>query len=768
MKTLILHHLKKAKGQFLSFAVVMMITALILNSALVLLFQTFDAYDRLFDELNTAQISVAVASSSDDELRDELEKLNAVQAVDRHEALFAVAELQNFQGSSFSMNTYFYRLKDRRSLTRHEIVEEKEPCDDGSVYIPLYLSELGGYQTGESINYIIDGKAYTFTIQGIIGEMQYGNYGTGFIGLYLSDGAYERLQKENAFIPVGEYLIKTRENADLISVKSAVISLLRERNISVISILDSQTTKESRTMISSTVILFLAVFAGLVLCISVFLCRFRIKNNIEEEYGEMGVWKGIGYTGSMLRNCQIIPYLLICAVGLIGGVALSYALIPIIAHVLAVQSGFSYRPVFDLPAAFITVSFILFTVFVFTLQATKKIKRLEPIYAIRGIDPLKGGKKNHVLLDRAKGPIGFNLILKQACESPARNMFLFAMSFIMMILLSFTGILFYNVNVCPDRFLTTLTEELPDLQVQGKADSFDELKRLLQNEKVKAVNYGIAMSEYTGGSMATIVCEDFSLLENHIVYSGRHPNRSDEIAIGSAFADDYAIGDKFTLSINGRQYAYRVTGFIQSVNHNGLIAEITDYGYMELSDHPMASLNLYLADDEDVSRFVDKLNGPYQDYVSSVHHSAEEAQSMQTMYASLITIAAIILLAAALLITGLILYVILHSMIIGCKTDFGVYKALGFTGRQLIVQTISAITPSILAGALCSAIAGIWYLPILYQGIFSMIGAIKNNFEIPLYLLLFMASLFLIMSVLIGIMPCRPIKKIAAYSLIKE
>lgn len=51
MGSLILHNLKKAKGQFISFAIVMLITAVILNTALVLLFQTGDAYDLLFDKL---------------------------------------------------------------------------------------------------------------------------------------------------------------------------------------------------------------------------------------------------------------------------------------------------------------------------------------------------------------------------------------------------------------------------------------------------------------------------------------------------------------------------------------------------------------------------------------------------------------------------------------------------------------------------------------------------------------------------------------------
>lgn len=752
----------------MSFGIVMIITAIILNTALVLLFQTSDAYDSLFDELNTADLSVTIPSTlSDDELLSDIWELNGIADTDTNEALFASSTLQDFNNSEFTMNTYFYRINDERKLTRHVISEQTEASDEMGVYIPLYLSELGGYKMGESIRYIIGGTEYRFTVKGIVSEMQYGNYGTGFIGLYLTDEAYDRLKADEAFTPVREYLIKAEDNADLAAIRNSVGTLLKERNIPVISILDCQTTKGSRTMVSSTVVLFLAVFAVLVLLVSIFLCRFRIKNTIDEEINEMGVLKGIGYTGRMLKFSQVIPYLLVCGVGLICGVALSYALVPVIANVLAVQSGFFYTPVFDVPAAFITVLSILLTVFIFTLLAAGKIKRLEPINAIRGIDPLKPAGKNHFPLDK-RGPVGLNLIFKLASVSAGRNILLFAVAFVMMMLLTFTGILLYNVNVHPDNFLTTLSEELPDIRVQTNEENFDNLKNLLQEEEVKAVNYSISMTEYTDGSIPTIVCEDFSLLENNIAYSGRHPQKADEIAVGNAFADDYAIGDTFRLSLNDRQYEYTITGFIQSVNNNGLITEITALGYAKISDFPMCSLNLYLSENEDISLFVDKLNGEYGDYVTNVNNASKESESMQMMYSSLITIVAVVLFVIALLIIILILYVILHSMIVSLKTDFGIYKAMGFTSNQLIMQTVGSITPVILFGALLSAVLGILYLPVMFNGIFGVIGAIKNNFEIPLYILLIMAVALTAVNIVIGVILCRPIKNIAAYSLIKE
>lgn len=141
---------------------------------------------------------------------------------------------------------------------------------------------------------------------------------------------------------------------------------------------------------------------------------------------------------------------------------------------------------------------------------------------------------------------------------------------------------------------------------------------------------------------------------------------------------------------------------------------------------------------------------------------------MQTMYSALITVVAVLLFIITVLIILLILYVIMRSMTANLKTDFGIYKAMGFTSRQLIMQTVGSITPVMLIGSVLSALLGMAYLPSMFGGIFSVIGAQKNNFEIPAAVLLIMAVILTLVNIIIGALLCRPIKKITAYSLIKE
>ncbi|MDE6596163.1 MAG: ABC transporter permease, partial [Oscillospiraceae bacterium] len=306
------------------------------------------------------------------------------------------------------------------------------------------------------------------------------------------------------------------------------------------------------------------------------------------------------------------------------------------------------------------------------------------------------------------------------------------------------------------------------VRVKAESGKTEELLSIPEMENVKAVKYGVFSMEYADGNIPTIVCEDFSRLENNIMYKGSHPKASDEIAIGNSFEEKYGIGDKFTLTQDGNEYDFTVTGFIQSVNNYGLIAEITDDGYAKMTDEPLEIFNLYLADGADISAFVKKLEDDHSDLAASVSNAAEETQSMQMMYSSLITIVAAVLFIMTVFIVMLILYVILRSMLTSMKTEFGIYKAMGFTSGQLITRTVGSITPVVLGGALASALLGILYLPAMFGGIFGVLGAVKNNFEMPVFLLIVMAVILTAVNIIIGVILCRPINKINPYSLIKE
>lgn len=741
ISTLTLHNLKKAKGQYISFGVFICLTAFIINIALVLAFQTFNAYDSLFDELDTADINFIIPQIQDhQELLAEVEEIDGVLFVEKHGGVFTPVTVREFANSDFDMNTVFYNMDEERTLNLLDVTDDSGK-GDSSVYIPMYMKELGGFAEGGRITYSIDGREHTYDISGTVLEMQYGNYGTGLIGGYFPQAVYEEFAHEYRDHVIAEYSLKVTGTADLSEMKNTISEMLREKGIAILSINDRDTAKQTRTMVCTLLIVIFLALAAMILVVSIFLSNFRIRSAIEGELAQMGVLKAIGYTSHMIIASTVMPYVLVGITAAVIGIALSYAVLPFVAGILAIQSGFSYTPDFDMMAMLLVILVLTFVILLFSYISARKIHRLEPINAIRGIT----GE-----------------------ESAGQNILLFAVAAGIMVLLSFAGTLLYNVSVKPDNFMNTLSEELPSVIFTAEDEKMTELKELLEDDsRVRLVlEYASAPVSYEDGSLTAFVCEDFSKVTNDICYEGRSPVKKNEIAVGNAIADNYPIGSQIEMTVGSKTADYIVTGYIQSVNHAGAVCQLTREGYEKIGE-TMNSVNVYLHD-KNADMFINEYEENHDAIIQSSVNFEQMSENGRMMYTGIVSVIVIILFVISVLMVLLVMYVIINSMISRRRQEFGICKAIGYTNRQLTVKTALGFVPVVAAASIISAIAGLWYLPALNKIIFSLIGAVKNHFQISVLILIIFAILFTAVSFVIGVLLSAPIKKITAYSLLRE
>lgn len=741
LSTLILHNLNKAKGQYISFGVFICLTAFIINIALVLTFQTFDAYDDLFDELDTADVNFIIPQIQDnDNLLTEVEEIDGVSFVEKHGGVFTPVTVREFAGSDFDMNTIFYNIDEERELNLLNVTERSGKSGD-SAYIPMYMKELGGFMEDGNITYSIDGKAHTYHIGGIVLEMQYGNYGTGLIGGYFPKEVYEEFADEYSNHVVTEYSIKTTENADLSEIKNVISEMIKEKGIALLSINDRAASKQTRTMVCTLLIVIFLAIAAIILVVSIFLSNFRIRSSIEDELAQMGVLKAIGYTSNMIIVSTVMPYVFVGIIATVIGIAVSYAVLPFVAGILAIQSGFSYTPAFDIMAMLIVVLILTLAILLFSYISARKIHRLEPINAIRGV-------------------VGE--------ESAGQNILLFIVAFGIMVLLSFAGTLLYNVNIKPDNFMNTLSEELPSVIFTTEDEKMAELKEILQKDsRVKLfMEYASVPVSYTDGSLTAFVCEDFSKVTNDICYEGSSPAKDNEIAVGNALADDYPIGNEIEITVGSQSGDYIVTGYIQSVNNAGAVCQLTNKGYEKIGEKT-DSVNVYLYD-KNADEFIKEYEENYDTVVKSSVNFEQMSENGQMMYTGIVSVIVIILFVISVLMVLLVMYVIINSMISRRRQEFGIYKAIGYTNRQLTVKTAFEFIPVVAVASVISVIAGLGYLPAIDNVIFSLIGAVKNQFEVSVWILIVFAVMFTAVAFGISVLLSAPIKKITAYSLLKD
>ena len=763
-------NLRKDKSSFLSFGIIILITALILNCAAVLLMQVDPAYEAKFDKLNTASINTLVAQGSP-ALEQAIAQIDGVEKVERHTAILAEATVKEFKGTDFSMNTVFYDITDSRTLNTYEMVEEsKEPVENG-IYIPLYVSVFGEFKLGDEICYVIDGQEHVFTVAGIIEEMQYGNYGASFLCAYLPEAGFEELSQTLASKNVVEYSMTLTEGADLDKVVEELSKTMERQGAMMLSCLNREKVKDVRTQTSNLVILILAAFALIILAVSVFLSNFRVKNAIESEIVNMSVLKALGYTGGQIVAGISLPYALVSAVSALVGVGLSYLVLPLLGSVLTAQSGFSFDIHFDILSLLAVIGILTAVVTLFTVLSARKIKKTQPIDGLRGNSGSKQGKKNPLPLETTRGKTSFLLVLKQMVACRKQNVLLFLVSFVLTVLTAFSGTLFYNVAVKPDNFMAALSDETPDVIVTAKEGCVEELEAVLEtdNRVENALQYLSGNVKIGDKTAVAFACPDFSKVRNDVCYEGANPKHADEIALGSAFADSCKIGDTVSVKLGDATKEFKVVGFVQSVNQGGELCELLLDGYLSLCQEPQNPvLYVYLNEGADAAKVAEDIKSANPDLVADTVNAQKLQDEAQDMYMGIVIVLVVLIFVITILIVLFILCIVIKSLLVKRRQELGIYKAMGYTSSQLIWQTAGAFLPVSVAAILLSSVAALFYMPAIYQGIFGALGVMKNSFEVSFGALMLFAGIQILVNVVISVLLCRPIKKISAYQLIKE
>ena len=754
----ILYNLKKEKSSFISFGVIILITALILNCAAVLLCQVDRAYDTKFEKLSTAMLNAIVPEvQNSSELEKAIDEIEKVEKIESYTAIMTEATVKDFNGADFTMNTVFYNIDDKRTLNNFELVSESENDVDNPIYIPLYVSNFGGFALNDEIVYAIDGKSHSFTVAGVIEEMQYGNYGSGLLCAYLPKEEFAEFADSYSDKAVVEYSMSVKNDASLDKVKDDVSKVIENKGAMALSILDSESIKGTRTMVTDLLVLILAAFALIILAVSVFL--------------NMSVLKALGYTSAQIVASITLPYAIVSLLFAILGIGLSYTLLPVLCSVLTVQSGFSFAVSFDL-LSFVCVACILCgVVSFFTYISARKIKKTQPIDGLRGNTSSKYTKKNYFPLEETRGNTKFLLVLKQMIASTKQNIMLFLVSFVLTVLIAFSGTLFYNVVVEPDNFMSALSDEVADVIIYPKSDSMSELESKLGNDNrvQNSLKYMSAIVKIEEKTVTAFACEDFSKVRNDVCYMGENPKDADEIALGSAFEENFKIGDTVSVTVDGITKSFQVTGFVQSVNLQGELCELSIEGYNSLfNQNQTPYLYVYLENAENAEKITKEYKSDYSALVADTVNSYKLQTEAQDMYMGITVVLVVAIFAVTILVVLFILYIVIKSLLVKRRQQLGIYKAMGYTSSQLILQTAGSFMPVSIIAIMLSSVLALFYMPAIYQFIFETLGVMKNNIEISLGFLVLFAVVQILVNIMISIILCMPIRKISAYALIKE
>ena len=731
-------NLRKAKGQTAAIIILVLLAAVMLNLWLMLSMDYKGNFERYHDRLNAEHVTLAVDDNTM-EMRDFL--VRALQE-DKRTTEFSLDDSMHMVGSfpyqGGEINTELVILEKEsalsRSVGRVEIVEDSSVLS--GIYMPM-LYKSDDIAVGKDIEISIGSNKVTYTICGFFNSIMTGSHNCSMCGLILTEDKYNEL-KETGYLPEATLCsVRIRDKAESENyeamLKNAVSSEYQSiRTASNSYALVSQSRYISQ-MICSSVISAMAFF---ILLIALVVMASNIVNYIQENMKNLGALKAVGYTSRQLIASLQLQFLGLFLIAAVAGAGISYGLFPFLNTMMISQTGIPYEMHF-LPMPFVLTLFILGGAASITVWfSARRIQKVEPIVALRQGVQTHNFKRNHVPLDKAKAPLTLVLALKTTFSGKKHNVTICITMFLLSLVVVFSGLMTRNVIIDMEPFINLIVGETADSCINVNAEAEEDFIRAMSSDQrvEKCYLYNSVEVRHIGGVglMATI-CDDFEEVNNqNVVFEGRFPKYDNEIAIAAKYAKEknLKIGNEMTITADGKEAAYIITGFTQVTNNLGKDCLLTRSGYERLGEIQNTSYYLNLTDTS-VDAFNSDIEERFGDRVNITINVREVIDAASSVYVSLMAIIVIAILVLSALVIAFVLYLLVRTMLGNKKRDYGILKALGFTTRQLILQTALSFMPAVIL----STIAGVAVSSVIINPLTALflrsIGIVKCTFIVP-------------------------------------
>lgn len=732
-------NLRKAKGQTATIVFLILLAAMMLNIWLMLAMDYKSNFDRCHSRLNAEHVTLCVDS------RDEAVRSFLAESLeqDARTVEFRMDDIMNIVGS-FSyhggeVNTNFILLEKERALARSvgkvEILEED--ISASGVYLPL-LYKTGDISIGSDIEIAIGSNTMRYTVCGFFNSVMAGSHNCFMCALLLTEDKYRELEA-TGYAPestlVSIRITDSRESEDYEAMLNNALSAqypgLRTltNNYALVS-----SSRYISQMICSGIVSAMAFF---VLIIALVVISSNIANYIQENMENLGALKALGYTGKQLACSLLLQFLGVSVMAALAGAGLSYCAFPALNRMMIAQTGIPYALHF-LPLPFLSALAIpCGAVALAVWLSSRRIRRIEPIMALRQGLRTHNFRRSHIPLEGTRAPLHLALSLKSALSGVGQNVTVAITMAVLSLVVVFSGLMTENMISDITPFLNMIAGETADSCINIRPDIENRfLEEMEADSRVEKVYlyHPQEVRHVDGVGLVATLCDDFSKVNNQeVCIEGRYPKYDNEIVIASKYARENGlrIGDEISLTADGKEATYLISGFSQISNHLGKDCLLTREGYQKLGEPQDLSFYLNLSEDTDIDAFNEEMNARFPGGINVVLNISSVIEGTSSVYVSLMTAIVAVVLFLSVAIVAFVLYLLVRTLLNHKKRDYGILKALGYTTGQLILQTALSFLPAmILSTAIGLTVCCLIINPLTAMFLYG-IGIVKCTFTVP-------------------------------------
>ena len=705
---LVKSNIKKTKAQTAAIFILIVITALLINLCLMVGLDYQDGYDVIHDELNEADVTLMLAGLDSEAERFESDYLADNAKVESYQ-VSPVAMLEGAvpYGEDSSYKTFFYAISkseaDKKTVGKYRY--EQQTAGSG-VFLPYLFYQSGQYAVGD--RFVLDdngAEVIDATVRGFYSCVMTSNANARICGFILTDDVYETVAKPQE-TPLGKIAsvmvsAKLTDGVDCAQFEYNATSDIA-KDYANLKLLESNNTELVKSTEYSTQIIAVAVIAvaGLVFAIvSIVLIASNIAFFINTNMKNFGMLKAIGYKSGKLRRTILAEFALVGMLAVACGTLLSYAVFPALNTRMESITAVPYPVRFMGKPVAITAVVIMVLVLVTTWAATRNIKRLPPIAAIRSVQVGKRQQRAVVPVETSKLPITWNLALKTMCLNWKQNLIVFIILLGISLGSVFCVLMYQNV-VQQQEPIIAMTNQIAHSFVRVDSAQDEALRKQLEGDD-RVENYYM----YSRRSkvlvddtvLLSIVVDDCRKIDNKVmVHSGVMPVKDDEVAVGVLYAEKNAVhlGDTLSISLGDNKADYKVTAFLQMVGNSGNdIIFLTD-GYKKLATPDQHDYLVVLNDDNDIERFNSDMAKRFPDAHIEDFQKYVEGTTADFIQLMRFIIIGIVVICVSLM--AFVLYVLVKTMLFKKQKENSIMKSVGYPTNALIAQTALSFLPVVI------------------------------------------------------------------------
>ncbi|MCI8582596.1 MAG: ABC transporter permease [Dorea sp.] len=733
-------NLRRAKGQTISIAVLVLLSSLMLNLWLMLSTDYKQNFERVHNRLHAGHVTL-MAENDSDEMWDFLTEINEKDRRMEEESLTSVMHMAgSFSHNGGEVSSEFVFLDKEtafgRSVGRAELIEDSSYTS--GVYMPvLYKSK--DIDVGKEIEISVGSRKMSYTVCGFFNSVMSGSHNCYMCEIILTEDRYQELEESGCAPKAVLCSVRLSSKAESEDYETMLKNTVSDRYPHIYMVSNSYALISQSRYISQTVCSgLLSAMAFFVLLIALVVIASNIIHYIGENMKNLGALKAIGYKSRQLVGALLLQFVGIAIAAALFGGGLSYCVFPFLNEMMVSQTGIPYSLRF-LPLPYWASTGILAgAVFAAVYLSSRRMKRIEPVMAFRQGVQTHNFRRNWIPLTKTKVSLTFALALKTALSNVKHNIIICVTMPVLALFVVFSGLMTENMIVDMEPFMKLVVGETADscIDVSGSAEE-EFLEEMNRDDRVEKVYlYHQTEVRHVGGlSLMATVCDDFSKVNNQEgVFEGRFPKYDNEIAVAAKYAGEknLKLGNEIILTADGKEAAYIISGFTQNSNNLGKDCLFTREGYERLGELQNTSYYLNLGKGTDIDDFNVEIKNRFGSEINAVINIDATVSGGAAVYVALMKaiVAAVLLLSG--IIIAFVLYLLVRTIIGSKKRDYGILKALGFTTGQLILQTAFFFMPAVVI----STVAGIILCGFVINpltGLFLRdIGVVKCTFTVPI------------------------------------